>query len=85
MFARMAGILMNRALVGTATVLGLAVGLLERLGREERVGHFGAKQLSALSAALLNGPWPSSKTLKAGELWKNEDQPLVVYAVRRMG
>ena len=40
-------------------------------------------KLAALGAALLKGPWPSTKTLPASNLWSQ--QTTVIYAVRRMG
>jgi len=43
----------------------------------------GILDISMLAGALLRGPWPSTSTLPANTLWK--DQTTVVYAVRRMG
>jgi len=45
---------------------------------------FNTASLAALSAASLRGPWPTTKTIKGGDVW-NDKRPTVVYAIRRMG
>jgi len=48
-------------------------------------GLLGAAQLAALGAAVLKGPWPTSKVLKGKDLWADKSKPTLVYAVRRLG